>query len=277
MTTLRIIYDNAVDRGTLTASSTAGSLAASNMQIDRKSKVWRSTTTSATLSCAWTTSEYVSGVIIPFCNLSATATITVRIYNVTSGGSPIYTSPATEAGPIVAAGYWAWGQEPLGVNAYSYGFSKYARVWIPNRYQAKRVEIDISDPSNPSGYLEVSRLVIGNHWSPQFNTSFGIPVSYVDTSVNSRAQSGDLISTIGIKYKKLVVDLNWLVAADRTILSSLLQKNGTSKSVFVSLFPEDEDVVKEQTYEIYGRLPATAQISHPMHMMYSSQLEIEEI
>ena len=47
---VRIIYDNAADRATITASSTAGVLVASNMQDDRKSVVWRSTSTSATIT-----------------------------------------------------------------------------------------------------------------------------------------------------------------------------------------------------------------------------------
>ena len=37
---MRIIYDNAIDRATLTASSTAGVLTASRMQNDEKAEVF---------------------------------------------------------------------------------------------------------------------------------------------------------------------------------------------------------------------------------------------
>ena len=162
MTTLRIIYDNVADRGTTIASSTAGSLAASNLKNDRKSKIWRSVGTSATLSCIWTKLEPISGVVLPFCNFSDTATMQVLVYDVATGGTPILTTPITQAAPIVTLGYWSWGQQPLGVNTFSYGFNKYARVWFGKMLLARRVEIVISDPANPSGYLEVARLIVGN-------------------------------------------------------------------------------------------------------------------
>jgi len=276
MTTLRIIYDNAADRGVITASSTAGSLAASNLKIDRKSKIWRSVGTSATLTCAWPTLEVISGVVMPFCNLSGTATIQVRVYDVTSGGSPIFISPVTLAAPIVPLGYWAWGQQPLGVNAFSYGYTIYARLWFGKMLLAKRVEIDIVDTSNTSGYIDVSRLVVGNHWSPRYNTSFGIPVTYSDQSTNMRAQSGDLIGNNSYKSKKISIDLNWLTDADRSLLASLYKNNGTSKPIFMSVFPNNTDPAKEQNYQIYGKLPSAGQITHPMHTIYSSQLELEE-
>lgn len=277
MTTLRIIYDNAADRGVISASSTAGSLAASNLKIDRKSKIWRSVGTSATLTCTWTAPEVVSGVILPFCNLTANATMQVRVYDVAVGGTPIFTSPITVAAPPVGLGYWAWGQQPLGVNAFAYGFNVYARVWFEKMLLARRVEVDIVDSTNPAGYIDVSRLIIGNYWEPAHNTGFGLPVSFTDSSTNSRAQSGDLISNRGYKSKKLSVDLNWLTDADRSMLSSLFRNNGNSKPIFVSIFPNDPDSAKEQTYQIYGKLPTTPQITHPMHTIYSSQIEIEEI
>lgn len=277
MTTLRIIYDNATDTGIVTASSTAGSLSASNLQLDKKSKVWRSVGTSATLKCAWSTFKDINGIALPFCNFSSTATIVARLYDATVGGSLLYTSPATLVTPTVASGYWGSGSQPLGVNAFSYGFSQHARLWLPSTYSAKRVELDIVDSSNTAGYIEASRLVLGNYWSPTYNTGFGIPIATVDSGTQMRAQSGDLITSVGFKFKKISVDLNWMTDSDRTRLLAMQQKNGISKAIFMSIFPNDIDPMKEQLYQVFGKLPNTSQVTHPMHTIYSTQLEIEEV
>jgi hypothetical protein len=79
MSNLRIVSDNAVDRATLTASSTAGVLAVTNLQTDTKSDVWRATGLAATISALWTSPESVQAVALPFCNLSPTATMRVRL------------------------------------------------------------------------------------------------------------------------------------------------------------------------------------------------------
>jgi hypothetical protein len=82
MSDVRIVYDNAVDRGTLSASSTAGSMSVTNLAIDKKSNVWRSANgTSATLSAVWASLEAIGCVALPFCNLSPTATMRVRLTN----------------------------------------------------------------------------------------------------------------------------------------------------------------------------------------------------
>jgi hypothetical protein len=277
MTTLRIVYDNQADYGTLTASSTAGSLSASNMLIDKKSKVWRSVGTSATLTCSWASNKLINCVVLPFCNFSSTATAIVRVYDAASGGTLLYTSPSTLTTPTVPVGYWGLGTQPLGVNAYSYGFSQHARIWFPSTYSARRVEVDIADSGNASGYLEVSRFVTGNYWSPTYNTGFGIPIVSIDSTLKTRAQSGDLITSVGFKYKKMSIDLNWLVDSDRSRFQAMLQSNGASKAIFVSVFPEDADPLKEQTYQIFGSLPTQTQVTHPMHTIFSSQIELEEV
>jgi hypothetical protein len=81
MPNLRVIYDNAADRATLSASSSVGALVAANLKSDLKSVVWRSTSAgipAATLDLSWPTAEMIAGVALPYCNLSAQAAIRVR-------------------------------------------------------------------------------------------------------------------------------------------------------------------------------------------------------
>ncbi|MGW8391127.1 phage head spike fiber domain-containing protein [Pseudoduganella sp. HUAS MS19] len=79
MSNMRIVYDNAVSRAVLTASSTAGALAPANLQVDSKASVWRSVGKTARLTAVWPAAEEIAAVALPFCNLSPSATMRVRI------------------------------------------------------------------------------------------------------------------------------------------------------------------------------------------------------
>lgn len=83
MPNLRIVSDNAIDRAaTLTATSQAStSMSVGNLLIDRKSSVWRSVGTAANFRATWGSAETIGCVALPFCNLSPTATMRVRVTN----------------------------------------------------------------------------------------------------------------------------------------------------------------------------------------------------
>ena len=82
MSNLRIIHANYADQATtLTASTTSGSLAASYMQTDLKGQAHRSTGTSVTYTLTWTNGVTLGAVALPATNLTAAATLRVRLYD----------------------------------------------------------------------------------------------------------------------------------------------------------------------------------------------------
>lgn len=277
MTKLKIISDNAAARASLTTSSHVGALIPDNMLKDKKSVVWRSSGTTEKITCTWPKAELLGGISLAFCNFTATATIRVRVYSEEVGGTELFDSGIQPAARHIPLGYWSWGEEPLGVNAYSYGFSIYSTCWFNTFIASKRVEIDIVDTDNVAGYIEVGNLIIGKPWIPKHNTAFGLPVTFTDSAVNVRTEASDLVSTTGSRSKKVAVDLSWLEATDRTRMASILQVNGVTKPIFVSVFPDDTDVIKEYMYQVYGKMPTINAITHPGHIIYSTQLEIEEL
>ena len=304
---LRIIYENIVDLSTTTivASSTASnSTATSNLKSDTKSLIWRSAsvttspqnakyTVKANLLVTCTTSN-IGGIILPFCNLSSSATIRVRGYNgaipvmggtvdsptVTAIGTLRFDTGAVLASPAQVFGLWSWGTVPLGVNSYSYGGGAYGRVWIPLNSQktCTSLIIEIIDTQNPSPYIEVSRLVIGSYWSPKYNTSYGLSSSTKDLSTHERTESGDLITNRGIRYRTMKFDLNYLTSPDRLEFSRILRGNGLPKPILISLFPDNAtDYDKEQAHQIYGKLSQLSDVVNPILDMYSTSIDIEEI
>lgn len=275
MANLRVVYDNAADRATIAASSTAGSLVAANLQTDYKSDVWRSTGLTATLTITFPTAELIGMVALAFCSLSSAATFRVRGYALTADVTPLVdtTGYAAQASDFTS---FYWGTEPLGVNAYSYGGGAYGVLWLPSVNACQKVVIDITD-SNPLGYIEASRLVCGTYWSPTNNAEAGAEVGVVDTSKHERTDAGDLRTDRGTIHKTLSFELAYLTQQDRNSLWNILRGNGMFKPLFISLLPTDADYVGEQVYQIYGKIGRPSRLRYQHTHRFSTTLEIEEL
>jgi hypothetical protein len=128
-----------------------------------------------------------------------------------------------------------------------------------------------------SSSVKVSRFMIGNYWSPKYNTNFGVQVGYEDATTSERLQSGDLYTTIAPRNKTLQFDLQYMDESDKFQLFDIYRSIGKTKPVFVSVFPEDLDKQKEQMYSIYGKFNTLSNISYIMYSIYSSSLQLEEI
>jgi hypothetical protein len=275
---LRVIYDNLLDYGTttVTADTTTGTYVAANLKRDAKSLTWRSAAKTATLTVGFGSAKTISGVLLAFTNLTATATVTVTAINVTAGVNP------SALGAVLARPWadTAWDSTFLPANSsgYSYGSGSHARSWFSGDVTCTGLTIVITDTANSNSYVEVSRLIVGKSWSPKYNTEFGIQVGVKDLSSQSRTESGDLITTRGVRYKTLNFDLNWLTYTDRTTFVNLLKTSGLSRPLAVSLFPNNsDDWDAEGLYQIYGKLTDTAAVTHPMFSVYTSSVSIEEI
>jgi len=273
---LRVIYGNVADYATVSSTATAGSLTAANLLKEQKGLVWRSTTTSGTITATWTASQEVAAVILPFCNLTSTATIRVKLYTNAADTVAVLDTGVKSAGASDPQGLWDWGVQQLGANSYSYGGGSIARTWFA-KTSCKKLEVIISDVDNTAGYIELSRLVVGDYWSPAYNTNYGITTGYTDTSQQQRTEAGNLMTSNGTVHKSLTFDLSWLTTTERTEMLGILRANGLRKPIFISLFPDDEDIQKEQDYQIYGKLTTMSNINHPMYTIYATSVQIEEI
>jgi len=273
--TLRLLYNNAADRSTVTASSTAGSLVASNLLTDRKSDTWRATGTSATLTVTFTATEIVSMFAMPFCNLTSAATFRIKCYTNVADVTPVLDTGVVYAAPSSPLGMWEWGNVPLGVNAYSYGGASYGVAYFAAN-PIRKMTIDIVDTTNPSGYIEGSRIVAGTYFMPERNAEYGAKWTVVDTSKSERNDSSDLITDLGSRSKKISFDLANMTASDRSAVMNILRGNGLARPVFLSIFPQDSDSSIEQSYQVYGKLSQQSVIGMPYYGAYDTTIEIEE-
>jgi len=275
MPNFRVISNNAADRTTLTASTVAGALVAANLLTDRKSATWRSVGTTATLTGTTTVTESAAGVHLPFCNLSPTATIRVRLYSDTAGTALVLDTGVVLACPAAAISLRGW-TATAAASAYSYGGGAHARIWFAAT-NWKRFVIDISDASNLQGYIEAARVVVGPYWSPIYNAAMGASIRQVDSSRHFRTDAGELLTDAGSKYLSMQLDLNNMAAVDRKAFIDILRGCGMAYPILISLFPGDSDLELERDHTIYGKLTDLSAMKITQYNAYSSSLEVEEI
>lgn len=273
MANLRIIHDNAADRGTLLASTTAGSLAAANMLNDMKGQVHRSLGTSVTYTLTWPAGESIGAVALPATNLSASATNRVRLYSDAAGSALLADSGVQYACPGLNLGLWDWSL-PLNANAFVFGGLSKSAVFFENQQFARRCVIDLADAGNAAGYIDCARLVAGAYWSPQYNASYGVQVSPVDASTSSRTDAGDLMTDRLAQHDTLSLTLERMPESDRARLMMMFRNVGTARNLFLSLLPLDASSVAEQDAMIYGKRSNSA-MTFDFYNAFSNKLDLE--
>lgn len=273
MSNLRIVYDNAAKRATLTASSTAGALGAANLLTDKKSDVWRATGTTATLTATWTAAETISCAALAFCNLSPTATMRVQLYDATTGGNLLLdvTGSACPA-PAIALTGWTAAQA---ASAYAHGGGAMGRIWFAATPGVKRMVITITDAANLLGYIEAACLVAGKYWSPQYNAS-DAPLTYTDSSAHFRTGAGDLMTDAGTVHNRVPIEFSLMPPADRAVMANML-RNSRANPVFVSVFPDSPDLELERDYTVYGKRTEDSEIALAYASAYGTTVQIESI
>jgi hypothetical protein len=170
-----------------------------------------------------------------------------------------------------------WGTEPLGVNHYSLAENhKYFYHWLPEGLSADEVVVSVSDPDNQRGYLEASRLVIGDCIvTPPADV--GVRLSNDDLGTLRRTEAGDFSVVRGPVSRKLKFSLGFLTPYEAQKVRKALLSAGKTKSLFVSLYPENESPEKEQAFQIVGKLTSETFINLSFFNSADTNLEISEL
>ncbi|MEY4762739.1 MAG: hypothetical protein RLZZ200_2595 [Pseudomonadota bacterium] len=276
---LRLIWDNAVDRGTVTASHTSGSLVASNLKKDERAAMWRGTGTTETLLVEWTAAEIVDSVCLAWTNLTALATVQLKGYTLPADypASPAFdvTFNPDDALPL---GEFVWGIDPLAQSGASRArTAAQAQGWLAAPHALRKLEVIIADTTNSLGYVEASRLVAGVRSEMSHNPSYNaVRLAWIDRSKPVRAESGDLRLEVFTKYRQLQIQLDWMDVADRNAILRMVA-NGLGRGVWVSLMPEDADASNKQAYAFWGALMKDTEFNLPFFATYSAPLVFEEM
>ena len=269
---LRILYNNLLNNSnTLVASSTTSGFPITNTKKDTKGIVWRSNSVTATVTITWATPQKLSCVVMPFNNLTNVATTQVQLYDAESAGILLLNTGT------VVSNFQILDTNGSDTYKYSYGSTPIAVNYFTSTENVRRLVLTINNVDTPDGYIELSRVLCGEYWSPTYNTEYGLTVNINDTSTHSRSQAGNLVTDIGTINKSINFSLPYLLTDDLFILSKILLSNGMKTPVFISLFPQDTDTTREAIYQIYGKLSSSSAIAHTNYLLYGSSMSVEEI
>lgn len=278
MSNARFLYANAADLASLVASSQASaSLAITNLQTDEKSEVWRSVGTTADFTATFTADQTIGGVVLPWTNLSATATMRVRLYN--ASAVLLLDTGTNIACPGGNPSLWGWTAAQLNSNSFGYGGGSYARAWFTQTAGVRSFRVDLVDSSNAQGYLEVGRLVAGPYWQPVKNPDWDLVLHPgVDTSKHYRNDSGTLMTDPGTVHRKQQIPLSMWTNAERDIFWSIIASNGKSIPLLFSLLPDEtSDPKGEQMGMVYGKLMDSPATRFPAFRQFTTNLDFEEV
>lgn len=275
MSNMRVVYDNVADSASeLTASNTTGSLTAANLLTDLKGQVHRSTGTSVTYTARWTLNQRIGCVALPCTNLTASATMRVRLYSDSAATALVLDSGTVLAVPGFNLDPKLW-PTARNSNSFAFGGGVKAVQWFTSQpSNIRAVVIDLVDTANPAGYIDCSRLVIGSYWSPTYNVQNGVQLDLVDNSQTSRRDSGDLVTDRSFVYENLTFDFSLLTDSDKNTLASIFRNIGTHDNIFVSLFPDDSLATTAHDSAIYGKRSANSALTYQLYSYYAHQMQL---
>lgn len=275
MPNMRIVYNNVANSASsITASTTSGSLTASNLLTELKGQVHRSTGTSVTYTVTWSENQKVGCVALPCTNLTATATMRVRLYSDVEATALVSDTGTKVAVPGFNLDPKLW-PTARNANSFAYGGGVKAVRWMsPQRTNVRAVVIDLVDTNNPAGYIDSSRLVVGEYWSPTYNIQNGVQLEVVDNSQSSRRDSGDLVTDRSFVYDNLTFDFSLLTDSDKNTLTRIMRTVGTHDNIFVSLFPSDTSSITEHDSSIYGKRSSNSALTYQLYSYYAHQMQL---
>lgn len=267
---MRIVYNNALDRSTsLTASTTNGSLVAANMKTESKSEIHRSTGTNVTYTITWSTNEIIGAIILPCTNLSSTATIRVKLYDST----PLLIYDTGILSATTGLNFDLEGDTHT-VNNFAYGIISKTAVWIEQKFDMVRsCTIELSDTNNLAGFIDCSKIIVGDYWESTYNIENGAQLISTDDSLITRTNGGELVADIGFIYDKVSFNFSLLPEVDKSDITKIIRNVGTNKNFFVSLLPGEIIGSEEQDFMVYGKR-SNSNLTYKLFGYYSHSMEI---
>lgn len=213
-------------------------------------------------------------------NLSASATWRIKL-GTTAGAADVYDS-GNQAVWAMAFDIesFVW-EDQFWWEGYTasddYQGSPYLACWpLPNWYSARYVTIEITDTSNPAGYVEIGKLFVGGGFQPTLNASYGqLSESWLDESDLVRSAGMDDLFVQRRRRRQVKFGLNHLSAgAEFQALYELQRRQGVSGEVL--FVPDPSSIAECQRRGFIGRLTELSPIEYPYYNHRSIGISIKE-
>lgn len=261
-----------------TASATTEASPAAHLLNMLREEVWHSDTYTPGLiadqriSLPLPQPVFVDTLALDRHNLGGTATWSALLL---LGADEVYSSGPLTAGIPVPAGVWRAGIDPIGATYNDRLDSKTARHLLPSPVLTDLIHIDISDATNPAGYLEVCRIVAGLALQLQNNISWGATSDVVDKTEHLRTGGGSMRSNAGNIYRRQVLPLDYMTDSDRVQLLAELSRK--AQDLFVSVYPNAASGMTEIMHQFIARRVSDHSTRRTNALFAQGAITLEEI
>lgn len=136
--------------------------------------------------------------------------------------------------------------------------------------------VDLSDPTNPAGFVQLGRVFMGSRWRPQYGALSGATLGYIDRSTSTEADSGAEYFVERPLPRVAEVDL---VILDEAVAMSegleLQRQLGTTGEVLFQW--DDADRTYQPARAFLGRLRTLQPLTCLWRGHWRAQLEVKEL
>ena len=250
------------DASVLTASSANSSFPVSNLLDMQLSQVWRSTSTTASLTLNLGSTQSLNFFALLGGNATATATVRIRTANSEANltASPSYDSTAQSF--------------YTGVQ-----YAKKNFIWfVPSASISNSwVLIDIVDTSNAAGYIELGRVYVANAWQPTKNIVFDWSLSWRDDSPRFKTLGNNTFVTAKPRYRVLECSLEYLTEFEMYTNAFEIDRTRGSSSDILVLVDPDAAATRRNQWTVYGTMSELTPITNPAFNIFTKRYIVEEI
>lgn len=274
----RIISANISDLATLSSSDFAATLPVTNLQVEGRGRVARTTnaTGNKVINGNFAAVSITSACVLYNHNLTSQATIRLQLWDADNQtGNLVYDTGTFVALPPLGWGDFQWGLVPWGANVFTGWGRSFTDIWFP-AVGAKSFRITLADAINPDGYLQVKRLLIGPYFEPAVNMEYGMNLSWQDNSDQVRTQGGSLRTDNRVLYRKLTGKLPAILSAERATWMNILRTIGKRSETFFSIYPEVGGAL-ERDHAVLGKFTDMPDLLTDTPSSYSSTITFEEV
>jgi len=254
---ISFFWRNKVESATLYPSTQASAtFAATNVANYQLQEKWRtSSATAQHLTLDFGAQAMIDTIVIWAHNLSASATVRVRIADNLAMADPVYDTTHDAWGALYGyddGGYDEAGYDGVPLLTDENNLKYYTIILLDAAYAGRFVRLDITDDGNTVGYHEIGWLGIGQRLTLQQDFSMGANVAgWIDPSERDTMQAGNTFVTKRTKYRMADYSLDFLSKSEAfNAVSDMLRICGGSRPVVVIPYPDDE--VLRYRASIYG-------------------------
>jgi hypothetical protein len=122
------------------------------------------------------------------------------------------------------------------------------------------VRINIYDPANADGYIEVGNAIVGVAFQPTYNIGMDWRIGWDEEGGSSRALGGQLYRPVNNRYRRLYMTHQWLSEAEAYLdVSEIDRLTGRSEGLLVIVDPESD---YSQRWALWGVQDSIGDIIH---------------